>query len=77
MAVRIKKIPRPTNKQTINTLNDCIFVNLSYACTKFDQYKKMQKKPGKWFKPWHMGTYLWVLIEGHPINTKMTMILKP
>ena len=30
------------------------------------------KKPEKLLKPWHMGSHLWVLSEGYPMNTNMT-----
>ena len=33
---------------------------------------KLCKKPGKWLKPWHIGTHLRVLSEIYPINTNRT-----
>ena len=33
---------------------------------------KWWKKPGKWLKPWQMGTHPRVLSESYPMNTNMT-----
>ena len=33
---------------------------------------KWCKNPGKWPKPWHVGTHLRVLSESYPMNTNLT-----
>ena len=35
-------------------------------------YTERCKKPGKWLKPWQMGTHMIVLGEGFQMNTNMT-----
>ena len=36
---------------------------------------KWCKKPGKWLKPWQMGTHLRVLSESFPMSTNMTGLI--